>query len=511
MTSMEFSPQTIDFTAIMPIIIISAGILVTLLLPFAAKGRAKIINPLVALIVLLAAFISSARIWDLGRASFDGMYTADNATLFASFIFIIVAFITVIAITARYCPFLRSPDGEGLFASPEVFPLMLTVVVGAIVMSASRNLILTFLAIETLSIPLYVLAGMNLSSERSKEASLKYFLTGAFASGFLAYGISLIYGAVGKLGYHAILDACSPTAADYTLYAGLALVAVGFGFKVALVPFHAWVPDVYQGSPALISGFMASLVKAAGFTAILRFFGEGIVPLYGIWWVAIAIIAALTMTVGNLMALNQIVLKRLLAYSSIAHAGYLLLAVLIIGKEWSEKGVTAGAPLGDAMQCAFFYLAGYVFAIIGSFAIIWWLTPSDKEGALLEIDDVRGLNDRHPLHAALFALFLFSLAGFPITAGFLGKFFLFASALSHGFILLVVFALLNAVLSAYYYLKIIVAMYMKSAPEHASLCEEPSPNPWIYAVVWTCTLATLWLGIIPASILGLLGSVSVGG
>lgn len=502
-------PQSVDFYAILPLLWIAAGIMSTLLLPFALKGKSRIFLPITTLLFLGGSFGASVKIWNEDRSSFDGMYSADNFALFAGFIFLVSAFFTVMAIAARYCPFQKSPPGEGLFGSPEVFPLILTVVAGALTMAASRNLILTFLALETLSIPLYVLAGLNLNSLRSKEASLKYFLVGAYASGFFAYGISLIYGAVGRLDYRAIFQIASPLIDDKTLIVGLSLAAVGFAFKVALVPFHTWVPDVYQGSPTLITGFMASLVKTAGFAAVIRFFGEAVVSLYYVWWIAAAVITVLTMTIGNLMALHQTSLKRLLAFSSIAHAGYLMLAVITIGHSYVSAGQSAGDGGGSGVESALFYLAGYSLSVIGAFTVIWWLTPSGKDGALLDISDVEGLSSRHPFSAALLAVFLLSLAGFPLTAGFLGKFYLFTAALREGLTVLVIIALLNTVLSAYYYLKVIVAMYMKPAAQGAP-ATPPVANAWIYTVVWLSILVTFWLGIIPASILDVVQSVTLG-
>ena len=509
----SIQPQPVDLQVIAPAIWVAAGIIFTMFLLFFAKGRLAILMPLSTLVFLLIAFFCTNALWDLKKFSFGGMYVADNAALFANFIFIACAFLTVLAVAARYCPFSKSsPDGEGMYDSPEVFPLMLTVVLGAILMAASRNLIVTFLAIETLSIPLYVLAGLNLNSLRSKEASLKYFLTGAFASGFLAYGISLIYGAVGKLDYLGIKTIAFSFAGDYTLYAGLALVTVGFGFKVAFVPFHAWAPDVYQGSPALITGFMASIVKAAAFIAVLRFFAEAVTPLYDIWWVAIAAIAVLTQTAGNVFALHQTSLKRLLAFSSVAHAGYLALAILIIGGEWtSHIGGPMTAVFTEGVQTMLFYAAGYAFGVIGIFTLIWWLSGRVKESALLSIDDVQGLGERHPLAAAMMALFLLSLAGFPLTAGFLGKFYLFAAALKQGFAILVIISLLNAVLSAYYYLKVIDAMYMKPASPEVIASPALAPNAWICAVVWISAIATVWLGVIPGGLLNIITKVSIGG
>ncbi len=497
----------LDFSAVMPLIIIAVGIAVTLLLPLVLKGKGLLAIPIISLFTIVIASISSIRLWNFGKTAFMGMYAADNFTLFASQIILIAAVLTILGITARYCLYYKSPDGEGLHQSPEVFPLILTVIAGAIALVASRNLIVAFIALETMSIPLYVLAGLNLSSEYSKEASIKYFLTGAFASGFLAYGISLIYGATGSLSYSDILLFCNPNSSNYTLYIGLAIAVVGFAFKVALVPFHAWVPDVYQGSPSLISGFMASVVKAAGFSVVLRFFGEAVTPLYEIWWLAFAILAVLSMTIGNIIALKQTSLKRLFAYSSIAHAGYLTLAVLIIGKVWTTTSIAGTLNTGIAIHTSLFYLLAYAFAIIGVFTVLWWLTPKQTEGAQLEVNDIGGLSQNHPFSAALFTLFILSLAGFPITAGFLAKFYLFVAALQNGFTVLVVIALLNAVVSAYYYLKIVVFMYMKSPPQQNSEFHAPLVNPWIYSVIWLAAIATVWIGVFPSFVLRLLSQI----
>ncbi len=506
----SIQPQSVEIGVIAPAIWICAGVIFTMFLLFFARGKAAVLLPVSTLVFIGGAFFSSAGLWNKGLSTFGGTFAADNAALFANFIFLVCSAATVIAITARYCPFSKSsPDGEGMADSPEVFPLLLTVTLGALIMAASRNLIVTFLGIETLSIPLYVLAGINLESERSKEASLKYFLTGAFASGFLAYGISLVYGAVGKLDYAGIKSASFVISSDFTMYAGIALIAVGFGFKVALVPFHAWAPDVYQGSPALITGFMASIVKAAGFFAVIRFFAEAVAPLYDIWWLAIAVLAVLTQTAGNILALHQTSLKRLLAYSSIAHAGYLALALLIAGGEWQRFSVKSQAIFTDSVQSSLFYLAGYAFGVIGIFTLIWWLSGRHRETALLSVEDVQGLGQRSPFQAAMMTVFLLSMAGFPLTAGFLGKFYLFTSALKQGFAILVVISLLNAVVSAYYYLKVIVAMYMRPAGEEQASQPAPAANAWIYAVVWTSAIATFWLGVIPGSLLSILARVTL--
>ncbi|MEP0813977.1 MAG: NADH-quinone oxidoreductase subunit N [bacterium] len=500
------APQGVNFAAFSPVSIITAGIILTLLLQFAVKGRARIVLPLATLAVLAAAFVANSLIWNRGLSSFDGSYSADNFTLAATGIFLVATILTVLAIAARYCPFSKSPGSEGLFGSSEVFPLILSALAGAIVMAASRNLILTFLALETLSIPLYVLAGINLDSAHSKEAGLKYFLTGAFASGFFAYGISLFYGAIGALDYSSISENSAALSNDYTLFAGLALVAVGFGFKVALVPFHAWMPDVYQGSPTLVTGFMAGLVKAAGFAAAIRFFAEPAIGLFEIWGIALMVLAVATMTAGNLFALNQSSLKRLLAYSSVAHAGYLLVAVIALGSEWTGAAPLGGVSGGEV--AALFYLAGYAASVIGAFTTIWWLTPRESEGALLEIEHVRGLARRHPMSAWMLAFFLLSLAGFPLTAGFLGKFYVFASALHEGLVWLVVVGLLNAVVSAYYYLKVIVAMFMQDAQGDESGFV-PIPNGWIYAAVCIAAILVLWLGVVPQKALELLANAGI--
>jgi NADH-quinone oxidoreductase subunit N len=414
--------------------------------------------------------------------------SSDHFALLASALVSVCLFVTVLTLG----PYLR----QRRLYRPELFPLLLMSAAGMALLGFSRDLLLTFAAIELLSLPLYVLCGLNLRDILARESSLKYFLLGAFASGFFIYGAGLIYGAAGHLNYSAIVHALGqPSGPGSLALAGIALVAVGLGFKIALVPFHAWVPDVYQGAPTPITGFMATGVKVAAAAAFIRLLVEiahSLPPKY--WQHPLVLLAGLSMLGGNLLALHQMSLKRLLACSAIAHTGYLAV------------GIAAGTF--DASASLLFYLATYVLAALGCFMLVAQLAPEGQDDIFL--DQLNQLYARAPGRSAVLTILLLSLGGFPLTAGFIGKLLVFRDAWNAGLVGLVIFALLNSVVSFYYYLRVVLAMYMQpEAPGGIHLL--PAKLPRMVAVpLGAILLLTLWLGILPGGLLDVSESARLG-
>jgi len=354
-------------------------------------------------------------------------------------------------------------------------------------MSQAYNLLIVFLALELLSIPLYVLAGFARTRLESEEASLKYFLLGAFASGFVLYGTALIFSATGQLDFVGIATVVSAGSANSVLFLiGSALLLVGFGFKVAAVPFQMWTPDVYQGAPTPITAFMSVAVKAAGFAALMRVFlvlfpglSENLTP---ILWV----MAALTMVVGNVVALAQNNIKRMLAYSAIAHAGYLLMAFVAFGN---------GDVVRNTIAATLFYLVAYGLTSFGAWALVVVLEREYGKGLML--DDLSGIGKKNPWLGVAMLIFMLSFAGIPLTMGFWGKFYLFRTAVQAGFIGLAIIGLLTSVASAFYYLRVVVYMFMKPGEPRLEI------NPWVSFIIGVTALAVLVLSLMPWTILEL--------
>jgi NADH-quinone oxidoreductase subunit N len=338
-----------------------------------------------------------------------------------------------------------------------------------------------------MSISIYVLAGIMRDDAKSVEAAFKYFLLGAFASAFLLYGIALIYASTGTLdlgGIGRVLAERAWISGLPILITGLALLIVGFGFKIALVPFHMWTPDVYEGAPTSITAFMATGVKAAGFAAFVRVFLYALPSLQPYWTEIMWILAVATMTVGNIIALSQSNIKRMLAYSSIAHAGYILVAFV------------AGNALGQSS--ILFYLLAYVFMNIGAFTVVILLGKKGEENTL--ISDYAGLGLQHPLLAAAMAIFMFSLAGVPPMAGFMAKFYVFSAAVKAGYYWLAVIGVLNSAVAAYYYLRVLIYMYFRDAEKELTIGGfSPAAVLAIIISVW----GVLHIGILPSTFLAL--------
>ena len=362
----------------------------------------------------------------------------------------------------------------------EYYVLIFIATFGMMVMATAADLITIFLGLEVMSIPLYVLAGINRNRPRSREASMKYFLLGAFASGFLLYGIALLFGAFGTTNLREIAGRFS-LGMNYNQIlagAGAVLILIGLGFKAAIVPFHAWVPDVYEGSVAPITGFMSAGPKAAGFADMFRIFAPFSAIVSANFNTILWILAAATMTWGNILALSQKNIKRMLAYSSIAHAGYVMVALTAGGK----AGLSAGI----------FYLLAYTFMNIGAFAII--ILFAGKEEKLENIKDYAGFGMKYPFAGAALAIFLFSLAGIPSTAGFMGKYKIFMAAINSGYIWLAIIGVMNSLISVWYYLNVVVTMYMMPETENKTMA---AISPSLLVAIIVSLAGTIQLGVIP--------------
>ncbi|MGH7840792.1 MAG: NADH-quinone oxidoreductase subunit N, partial [Candidatus Binataceae bacterium] len=365
-------------------------------------------------------------------------------------------------------------------AGAEYYALILFAAFGMMLMAAAGDLIIIFLGLETMSIAIYALAGFMRRDSRSSEAAMKYFLLGAFSTGFLLYGIALIYGATGTIRLAAIRTALGSGAGPNAyLLMGLGLMLIGFGFKVAAVPFHMWTPDAYEGAPTPITAFMAVGVKLAAFAGFTRIFMVHLGPVSAQWTGVLWVIAALTMTVGNVVALVQENIKRMLAYSAIAHAGYIIVGM-------------AAAPAPAAGGAILYYLLAYAFTNLGAFAVVIALERRREPHDL--ISDYRGLARSHPGLAAAMTLFMLSLTGVPPLSGFLGKFYIFSAALNAGLVWLVIIAALNSVVSAYYYIRVIVAMYMQ---EGGVALESLSRRPGLLISVALSAVAVVVIGLFP--------------
>ena len=402
--------------------------------------------------------------------AYGGVLTLDPFAWFFKAIFLIAAALAV-AISLKYLDIERENHGE-------YYALLLFATMGMMFMVGAMDLVTLYIGLETMAIATYVLVGFLRSSTRSNEAALKYFLLGAFSSGILLYGFSLLYGMAGSTRFEAIRAMLEqrPLTDPLSLMA-LGTVAAGMFFKIAAVPFHQWTPDAYEGAPTSITAYMSVAVKAASFAMMVRLFMLALFPLRPHWVVIMSIVSALTMTVGNIAAITQSNVKRLLAYSSISHAGYILLGLIAS----NETGMIA-IPM---------YLLVYTFTNLGAWAIVVALRRKDVIGE--HIDEMSGLFFRHPVSALLMLVFLLSLAGIPPTAGFIGKYFLFAAVIETHHNVLAVIAVLNAAISMYFYLRIVVTMFMREPTEKTGL----DLSPGVMAVMAISFVFTMWIGLYP--------------
>ncbi len=431
----------------------------------------------VGLAGVVIALIVTVLLWGSDATGFQGMAVLDNLSLFAT---LVIGYATGLVLLESI-DYLKRRGME----SGEFYILVLFAAAGMVIMAGANDLIVVFLGLETMSLALYVLAGFFRTEIQAGEASMKYFLLGAFASGFFLYGIALIYGATASTNLDKIGAAVKAGAGrDPLLLIGFALLLVGFGFKISAVPFHMWTADVYEGAPTSVTAFIATGSKAAAFAALLRLLLESLRPLQGEWTWLFWVLAVLSMTLGNVVAIAQQNLKRMLAYSSIAHVGYMLV------------GIVAGGGLGGGS--VLFYLLVYTFTTAGAFGVVLLLERGGEEA--VGIGDTAGLATRHPLAALALALFLLSLVGIPPTAGFVGKFYLFGAAVRSGYVWLAVIGVLNSAAAAYYYLRIIVNMYMRE-PEGPPAVIMPSFAGALAVVV--ALWGVIQLGIFPAPLFDL--------
>lgn len=429
----------INFSIIYPELIVLVTAVVVLMAELLIKSEKQGTLSFITLIGLAAAIYLITRQWYIFDTGFSEALVIDNFALMFKWIFLAAAVITLF-LSVSYL------QREEIFRGEYMF-LMLMSTFGMMVLASSNDLITAFLGLEVMSVPLYLLAGFQKDKLISNEAAMKYFIMGAFASGILVYGITFVYGSLGTTNFDEIFNLLynSGASVDPILYIGISLIVIGFSFKTAFVPFHAWVPDVYVGTPTPATAFFSVGPKAAGFAVLFRLFVQAFAPVAGDMTVVLWVLAVLTMSVGNLIALTQRNIKRMLAYSSIAHAGYILIS-LVVG---SERAVSA----------AILYLIAYTAMNLGAFGMVILLGRKGEED--LSISGYSGLSRRHPVAAMAMALFMFSLAGIPPTAGFIGKFYIFQSAVFSGYIGLAVIGVLNSLISVYYYLRVVAIMYMK--------------------------------------------------
>ncbi len=495
-----------SFVFLSPLLILVACVLLLILLDAMKIGRSFKVQGTMSALSLLFALIALAVFFPFNPVQLFGgavIYNGFTALINASLLLLLLLTIVISS------PYLLKVKSEGF----EYFPLIITSAIGMMLLPMTRELVSLIVSIEILSIPLYILSGYNRHIEESKEAGFKYFLLGAFSSSFLIFGAGLIYGSTGSIWLSDIALNLPLVEEKFLLLLGLAMLLVGLGFKLAIVPFHSWVPDVYQGAPSPVVGFMAGAVKLSVLSALLvvLFYGFGLISLY--WKPIFIILAVLTMFLGNFGALHQMSLKRLLAYSSISHVGYIITGLVI--------------PAPAISTAIIFYAISYAVAVLGIFALLsMWATEKSDD---VYLDDIRGLSQKEPLVALMLAIFLMSLIGVPITAGFLAKLYLFYEVYRAGYVYLVIIAIINSIISVYYYFRVITAMYIlpAAAPSniegdvnfaHAALNSANQSNPFSararvrsqesaplnLLVGYVCLLISVALGIAPRLILLLL-------
>jgi len=525
----RFEAPTIEYFTVSPILIVlGVAVLGVLIEAFAPRGRRYLIQVVLSLAGLIAAIVTTVMVFSRlnpgaetpkgGKVVAMGALAVDGPALFCWLLVLVLGVLSVLLFAERHLEggvtafagqaaalpgteAEREASTKGL-EHTEVFPLLMFALSGMLMFPAANDLLTMFVALEVLSLPLYLLCGLARRRRLlSQEAAMKYFLLGAFSSGFFVYGIALVYGYAGSMGFAEIAEAVSAqTGSEGLLLGGIALMAVGLLFKVGAVPFHSWTPDVYQGAPTAVTAFMAASTKVAAFGALLRLFYVAFGANRTEWIPMIWIVAILTMVVGSVLALTQTDIKRLLAYSSIAHAGFILTGFLGIR---SLNEVAGGSLTG--ISAVLFYLTTYAFTTMAAFALV--TVVRDGGGEATALSRWQGLGKEAPLVAGLFAFLLLAMAGIPLTSGFTGKWAVFAAALSAGAWPVVIVAVLTSAVAAYFYVKVIVLMFFSEpVGEGPSVT---SPSVLTGTVIAVGVAATLILGIVPGALIDLLGRVGV--
>ncbi|GBE37402.1 NADH-quinone oxidoreductase subunit N [bacterium BMS3Bbin07] len=454
---------------LLPEIIMAASALLVLLVELVIRKKETAGLLSIIAVAIVAYYIPQS----FGKA-FGGMFISDGYSVFFKFIFFINLILTVL-LSMRYLVIEKANHGE-------YYALIMFSTLGMMIMASAGDLIVLYLGLELMALSTYILAGFIRHDIRSNEAALKYFLLGAFSSALLLYGITMIYGLTGTTDISLIGAAVAEKGLSTPMFLSIIFLMVAFGFKIALAPFHMWAPDVYEGAPTSITAFMSVGPKAAGFAAFGRVFLTGFGPLSADWTGILIVLSILTMAVGNIIAIQQSNIKRMLAYSSVAHAGYAVLGIIVGGTE----------GIGAMMN----YLFIYGFMNIGAFAVVIMLRSEGFQGEALE--DYKGLARTHPLAAAMMLIFMFSLTGIPPTAGFIGKFYLFKAVIGAGYIWLAVVAVIFSAISAYFYLRVVMYMYMLE-PEGEAVTLSLSPSLGLALLI--TTLVVIFIGIYPSPLL----------
>ena len=469
-------PQGVDYIRILPELVLSAfGIVVMVLDPLVDEEKSQKLLGYIALGGTVAGLLSTWYMAQSPGLAFSNMVKVDRFSVFFHVLIIAIAAIVILS-SFEYMAVQRIRAGE-------YYALILFGVVGMALMSSAVELVLIFIALEISSISTYILTGFRRNEASSSESSLKYFLLGSFATAFFLYGVAMIFGATGSTNIAIISQKLQPRPVELLVYVAMALMFVGLGFKVAAAPFHIWTPDVYEGAPAPIVGFMSTAPKAAAFAVLLRVvFTINAPGRFWLLWIA----AALSMTLGNVGALVQTNVKRLLAYSSIAHAGYLLVAFAMTATDNSVAGISA----------AMFYTAAYAAMNVGAFAVVSHFANAGERYVTLE--DYEGLGRTSPLLTATLTIFLLSLIGIPVTGGFFAKFYVFSAAVKANLIGLTLIGVVNSAIGSYYYLRIVVVMYMRESRKPVPVTPVP---PGLGLALAVSIVATLYLGILPNRVL----------
>ena len=488
----------LNLDVVLPVVFLGFYTTVLLVVDLFIPKDQKLLTAQLAGVGVIVAFILNIVTFDSDQTALNGMFGADT---FSGFLNLVILLTTFLVLLISYDYMQRAS-----ITQTEFYSLLLFSATGMMLMGSANDLVVVFIALELLSIPLYVMAAMRHNNAKSEESGMKYFILGAFASAFFVYGAALVYGATGTTDLASIFAAIDGIiGADgpeqFYLVIGAGLVMVGLGFKVAAVPFHMWTPDVYEGAPTPVTAFMSVGAKTGGFAALLRILVIALPNLVvepgdaaASWQTVVAIIAAVSMILGNFVAISQSNIKRMLGYSSIAHAGYLLMAVAAAG--------SAGIGV-QAVEAALIYLLAYAFTNIGAFAVV--LAVENDDGSGVEINDFVGLGRSRPLLAGIMAFFMLSLTGVPTTAGFIGKFFVFDAALDAELTWLAIIGVLTSVVGAFYYVRVIVNMYLQEGDGE----QAAGATQYVSWAVYASFAGVLLIGLFPALATNLLDNMTI--